>query len=194
MSSGPAYCSSAIFFFFFNDTATTEIYTLSLHDALPICSPVSGTSFSDPRISLATATYTYMVRAIKLESTSSGTYFNPGQGVFVTVSDSAPPPDTTPPTVAITAPANNATVSGSSVTVSANASDNVGVTGVQFKLDGANLGSEITTAPYRLSWNTASSANGSHSLTAVARDGAGNQTTSTAVTVLVGNSSSTVTV
>src|SRR2546427_3905746 len=27
------------FFFFFNDTATTEIYTLSLHDALPICRP-----------------------------------------------------------------------------------------------------------------------------------------------------------
>src|SRR2546422_292606 len=27
------------FFFFFNDTATTEIYTLSLHDALPICHP-----------------------------------------------------------------------------------------------------------------------------------------------------------
>src|SRR3989442_14680231 len=26
-----------LFFFFFNDTATTEIYTLSLHDALPIC-------------------------------------------------------------------------------------------------------------------------------------------------------------
>src|SRR2546422_5132684 len=31
-------CSSLVFlFFFFNDTATTEIYTLSLHDALPIC-------------------------------------------------------------------------------------------------------------------------------------------------------------
>src|SRR5260221_11948806 len=28
---------TALFFFFFNDTATTEIYTLSLHDALPIC-------------------------------------------------------------------------------------------------------------------------------------------------------------
>src|SRR3989441_12190186 len=28
-----------LFFFFFNDTATTEIYTLSLHDALPICAP-----------------------------------------------------------------------------------------------------------------------------------------------------------
>src|SRR5258705_12616173 len=29
---------SRFYFFFFNDTATTEIYTLSLHDALPICS------------------------------------------------------------------------------------------------------------------------------------------------------------
>src|SRR2546425_10970589 len=34
-------------FFFFNDTATTEIYTLSLHDALPICS--SGRTASWPR-------------------------------------------------------------------------------------------------------------------------------------------------
>src|SRR5208337_5595940 len=45
--------SSSFFFlfFFFNDTATTEIYTLSLHDALPICSllPWSrGWSASDP--------------------------------------------------------------------------------------------------------------------------------------------------
>src|SRR5256885_6205284 len=32
---------SPSFFFFFNDTATTEIYTLSLHDALPICSEFS---------------------------------------------------------------------------------------------------------------------------------------------------------
>src|SRR5256885_17049795 len=29
-------CTTSLFFFFFNDTATTEIYTLSLHDALPI--------------------------------------------------------------------------------------------------------------------------------------------------------------
>src|SRR3712207_8694705 len=33
---------SSCFFFFFNDTATTEIYTLSLHDALPICDLVLG--------------------------------------------------------------------------------------------------------------------------------------------------------
>src|ERR1022692_5328872 len=34
----PYSSRSVLFFFFFNDTATTEIYTLSLHDALPICS------------------------------------------------------------------------------------------------------------------------------------------------------------
>src|SRR5947208_7828426 len=42
---------SPFFFFFFNDTATTEIYTLSLHDALPISEPIphGGTSSRDPR-------------------------------------------------------------------------------------------------------------------------------------------------
>src|SRR5256885_12577186 len=34
-------CRALCFFFFFNDTATTEIYTLSLHDALPILASVS---------------------------------------------------------------------------------------------------------------------------------------------------------
>src|ERR1044071_10434899 len=34
---GVKSCAHVVFFFFFNDTATTEIYTLSLHDALPIC-------------------------------------------------------------------------------------------------------------------------------------------------------------
>src|SRR2546423_12457380 len=39
--SSTIYSSDFSSFFFFNDTATTEIYTLSLHDALPICSPFS---------------------------------------------------------------------------------------------------------------------------------------------------------
>src|SRR3989475_6293918 len=50
--------------------------------------------------------------------------------------------DVTPPTVSLTAPANGATVSGTAVTVSASASDNLGVAGVQFKLNGVNLGAE----------------------------------------------------
>jgi hypothetical protein len=102
-----------------------------------------------------------------------------------------PPSDTTAPTVSLTAPAAGATVTGSSVTVSANASDNVGVSGVQFKLDGANLGSEDTSSPYSITWNTTSASNGSHTLTAVARDAAGNSTTASNVTVTVSNAGKT---
>src|SRR5213083_1791769 len=98
----------------------------------------------------------------------------------------APAPDTTPPTVSVAAPAANSSVSGT-ITVSATASDNVGVVGVQFKLDIANLGPEDTTNTYSLSWDTTAVSNGSHSLTAVARDAAGNITTSAAVTVTVNN-------
>lgn len=99
---------------------------------------------------------------------------------------SAPPPDTTPPTISLTGPANNATVSGS-VTVTATASDNVGVTSVQFKLDGANLGAPVTNPPYQVSWNTIGISNGTHTLSAIASDAAGNQGTAAIVTVTVNN-------
>ena len=94
--------------------------------------------------------------------------------------------DTTPPTVGIVSPTAGATLS-SAVTVRANASDNTEVVGVQFRLDGANLDVEDTTAPYSMSWNTTTASNGPHSLTAVARDAAGNSTTSSAVAVTVDN-------
>ena len=70
----------------------------------------------------------------------------------------APALDATPPTVTISAPGSGATVSGT-VAVSATASDNVGVVGVQFRLDGANLGAEDTTAPYSIAWNTTTASN-----------------------------------
>jgi hypothetical protein len=92
--------------------------------------------------------------------------------------------DTTAPTVSMTAPANGATVSGM-VTVSATASDNVGVLGVQFLLDGVPLGAEDRTAPYSTSWNTQPVSLGSHTLAARARDAVGNQTTSAGITVTV---------
>ena len=93
--------------------------------------------------------------------------------------------DTTPPTVSMTAPAAG-TVTGT-VTVSANAADNIGVAGVQFLLDGVSLGTEDTTSPYSISWNTASASNGTHVLTARARDAAGLNTTSAGVSVTVNN-------
>jgi hypothetical protein len=96
------------------------------------------------------------------------------------------PNDTTAPTVTITAPAALATVVHT-VTVSATATDNVGVVGVRFKLDGANLGAEMTAAPYAVNWDTATAVNGTHTLTAVARDAAGNTATSAGVVVIVNN-------
>src|SRR5438105_6468031 len=102
--------------------------------------------------------------------------------VTVTVSNIA---DTTPPTTSITAPANGATVSGTT-TVTASASDNVGVTRVEFYLDNV-LQSTSTASPYQWSWNTTTSTNGSHNLNSKAYDAAGNIGTSTTVTVTVSN-------
>ncbi|MFL6656109.1 MAG: Ig-like domain-containing protein [Sulfurifustis sp.] len=98
--------------------------------------------------------------------------------------------DVMPPVVNITAPTTNSTVAGT-ITVSADASDNVGVKGVQFKLDGANLGAEDTTAPYSIAWDTTGAADATHTLTAVARDAAGNIGTSVPVSVKVANAAPT---
>ncbi|HEY2093972.1 MAG TPA: Ig-like domain-containing protein [Thermoanaerobaculia bacterium] len=94
--------------------------------------------------------------------------------------------DTTPPTTSITAPTNGSTVSGT-VNVTANASDNVGVTKVEFYMDGA-LRTTDTTSPYSWSWDTTTFANSSHSLVTKAYDAAGNVGTSSTVTVTVNNS------
>ena len=95
--------------------------------------------------------------------------------------------DTTPPTVSVSSPAPGS-VTGT-VTVSAGAADDTGVAGVRFRLDDANLGAEDTSAPYSVSWDTTTAANGAHTLTAVARDAAGNTTTSAPVAVTVANES-----
>jgi uncharacterized protein (DUF1697 family) len=95
-----------------------------------------------------------------------------------------PPPDTTPPTVVITAPAQGATVF-SLVSVAANASDNVGVAGVQFFVDGQAIGTEAITPPFSVVWDTATASLGNHVLTAIARDFSNNTTTSAPVSVTV---------
>jgi hypothetical protein len=96
----------------------------------------------------------------------------------------SPPPDTTPPTVSISAPTGG-NVSGT-VTVSTNATDNVGVARVDFYVNGGKVGSD-STAPFQYSWNTTSVANGATTLRAVAFDAAGNSTQSSIVTVNVAN-------
>jgi hypothetical protein len=94
--------------------------------------------------------------------------------------------DKTSPTTHVTHPQQAATVFGT-VNISADASDDIGVVGVQLKVDGKPIGSEFTALPYARSWNTVAISNGTHILTATARDAAGNATTSTPVTVIVDN-------
>ena len=103
--------------------------------------------------------------------------------------DAEAPGDTTAPTTSITSPAPGATLSGT-VAVAASASDAVGVTKVEFLLDGV-LKSSDTVSPWAWSWVTSGVANGSHTLTTRAWDAAGNVGTSAPVTVTVANVSGT---
>ena len=110
---------------------------------------------------------------------------NVGTSTTISVTVNNVTADTTPPTVALSAPASGATVSGT-VAVSANASDNVGVARVEFYLNGA-LASTVSTAPYGYNWNTTAVANGSYTLLAKAYDAAGNVGQSTIIPVTVNN-------
>lgn len=96
------------------------------------------------------------------------------------------PKDTTLPSIEITFPANLSSVSGR-VSVTATASDNIAVSGVQFILDGVNLGSEDLTYPYSVIWDTTNISNGAHVLSAVARDSSDNTEVSESVSVVVEN-------
>jgi hypothetical protein len=92
--------------------------------------------------------------------------------------------DTTAPTIAITAPTNNSTVTAS-VKITANAADaGSGLAKVTFYVDNTVLAT-VTAAPWTTNWNTKKSTKGQHALTAVAEDKAGNKTTSAAITVTV---------
>jgi fibronectin type 3 domain-containing protein len=135
----------------------------------------TSTTYADT--SLSAGTYYYAVTA---QDAAGNTSAASNEASAVVTSD------TQAPSVNITAPASGATLSDT-VALSAFAADNVAVAGVQFKLDGNNIGSELSTTPYTLSWDSSAAANGSHTLTAVARDAAGNSTTSAGVAVTVNN-------
>lgn len=94
-------------------------------------------------------------------------------------------PETTPPTVSISAPAPNSTVSGTT-TVSVSAVDDSGVTKVEYFVDGS-LAATDTASPYSFGWNTSLVAVGPHTLMAKAYDAAGNVGQSAAVSVTVAN-------
>jgi hypothetical protein len=133
-------------------------------------SPNVGTVGAAGSVSVSpTVTTTYTLTA----SNSAGTTT---RSVTITVS---PNKDTTPPTVSITSPSRGAVLTGT-VTLSATATDNVGVVGVQFQINGINFGPELTGGVYSIPWDTTKVSNGGYTLTVTARDAAGNRSTDTA--------------
>jgi hypothetical protein len=90
-------------------------------------------------------------------------------------------PDTTPPTAVLTAPTDGSVISGL-VNLTASASDDVGVTQVEFFVDGVSVGVDAS-SPYALSWDSSTAADGTHGLSAKATDAAGHVGSSAAVTV-----------
>lgn len=98
--------------------------------------------------------------------------------------------DIAPPIVALWSPTAGATLAGNA-TLTATAVDDRDVVGVQFKLDGQNIGAEVTLeAPitkFDLVWDSSGKPNGTSTLTATARDAAGHTTTSTGILVTISN-------
>ncbi len=126
------------------------------------------------------ATYTFYVRCADASGNATTSDY------LITFAVAQVGGDTTPPTVAIDSPPSQASVAGV-ITVVASASDNVGVAGVQFLVDGENVGTEVLTPPYRTTWDTSAATLGAHVLTARARDAAGNTAVSAPIDVNVAN-------
>jgi len=93
--------------------------------------------------------------------------------------------DSQAPTASLTSPSASVTVSGL-VPVDVAATDNVAVTKVELRVNGATVAAD-TMSPYSFSWDSTTAANGIASLTAVAYDAAGNSTSSASVSVNVAN-------
>ena len=94
--------------------------------------------------------------------------------------------DTRPPQAFVAAPGPGTRISHW-LSLSADASDAVGVTGGRFQLDGADLGPVLATPPFSLDWDSRTVRDGSHTLTVVAWDAAGNRTVSAPIPLLVDN-------
>jgi hypothetical protein len=135
----------------------------------------TSTTYADT--GLAAGRYYYVVKA----ADAAGN-IGPASGDASAVATA----DTTAPAVSVTAPAAGATVSDT-VNLSADASDDVGVASVRFLIDGVQAGAADTSAPYSVAWSSRGVPNGSHTLTAIARDASGNETTSEPVAFEVAN-------
>lgn len=111
---------------------------------------------------------------------------------YVTYGSSAP--DTTAPSATLTSPSSSGTATSSTATLAASASDETALGGVSFYADGTRIGSEVTSSPYSVAWDTTATSSGSKTIVAVARDTSNNYATSSAITITIDNAAPTVSV
>ena len=159
---------------------------------------ISGTSMASPHVAGALALY-LQTNPTASPATASQALVNnstpnkvtgagagtPNRLLYSLFGGAPPPVDTRPPTTSITSPSNGATVSGT-ITVTADASDNVGVTRVELYRDNVLIGTD-TSSPYEFAWNTTTVANGGYGLQTRAYDAAANVGSSSVVNVTVSN-------
>jgi hypothetical protein len=163
-----------------NNETSFEIWRYQAGDrwiTLPFQS-ANVTSYADEGLSPSTLYY-YAVRAVNSVGVSSWS------SLASATTLSGQSSDTTPPNVSITSPPSGSTYTTSqTVTIYATASDNVGVTKVEFYDNGVIKGTDTTNA-YTYAWTFATADNGTHNWTAKAYDAVGNAKISTAVSYTV---------
>jgi subtilisin family serine protease len=155
---------------------------------------MTGTSMASPHVAGAAALFLEanpfaspeaVANALVANATAEAV-FNPGAGspnLLLYTAAVAPGSDQTPPTVTITAPVANTPVRGR-LTLSAHATDNVGVSKVLFFVDDILVGADAT-APYAVSWDSDMAGHGVHRLVARVFDSSGNQAGSAPRTITV---------
>jgi subtilisin family serine protease len=174
---------------------------------------VSGTSFASPDAAATAAlvmsanpalTPTDVLSIITNTAKDLGTagwdpYYGFGRvdaGAAVTMAANVATSDSTAPSVAIATPTSSATVSDV-VTVDVQASDDFGVTSVDFFVNGTFVATDTQEDPanpyiYRFAWDSTEVSDGPHKLTAKAKDAAGNVGSAREVSVTVANQQDTV--
>ncbi len=97
-----------------------------------------------------------------------------------------PPPDTKAPQVSVTGPLPGSTIAGIAP-LSASASDEYGISSVQFFIDGNAIGPKIASEQFSFNFDTTLTTNGRHNITAVAKDTSNNAKTSAPIEIIVKN-------
>lgn len=127
----------------------------------------------------------YKITAKAFEDTSETEQFGISSPIFVTVDNGSVSDN--PPSVELTAPSDGSTVAGTAVDVTADASDDIGVTQVEFFVDGSSIGVDYDGSDgWSASWDTTSVTDGAHTIVATATDTIG-QTSSDPNSVTVSN-------